>query len=633
MEIRSRRGVVGAALVLLSFRAAFAATASDPSGTGDSLSQITVTATRTAVPLRDTLASTTVLTRRQIEAQQVLSVQDLFQGLAGVQLSNNGGLGKASSVFLRGTNSDQVLVMIDGVRVGSATLGTTAFQYLPIDQIDRVEIVRGPLSSLYGSEAIGGVIQIFTQRPTHDGITLDADAAAGSHATSSFGASADVAQGPWTYGLSASNLTSNGYPNCTGAPYVSPSSPGGGCYVYDPRPDGFHDVGTSAHLGYRPSRTFDVDALFLRSQGGERYAGSYTNHQSFTEQVEALTAHWSPVNALRLTAQAGQSRDNEIDTLDFVEPPGNLFDTIRNSASLQADWTIAARQILTVGSDAVHDGIVSDTTFPVTSRRVTGVFGEYQGRFGAEQFTLSARHDDNSQFGGKTTGSVAWGYHFTRDLRLVASYGTGFHAPSFNDLYYPYFGNPALRPETSRSVEVGLDAGGAASGWSLHAYQTRLHDLISYENALFIPENTDIARIRGVELRAHLTAGPWAARLSGSWLDPRNLTPNSPVYDKLLARRARSTGQLELARQWPWKLRSAVRVFASGPRFDDFANTQRLGGYTTLDVLLDYAPTAHWTIQAKVANLTDRRYQTALYYPQDGRNYLISVHYHPAALR
>ncbi len=612
---------------------AFTASATDSSATDDSLSEITVTATRTAVPLHDTLASTTVLTHQQIEAQQVLSVQDLFQGIAGVELSNNGGLGKASSVFLRGTNSDQVLVMIDGVRVGSATLGTTAFQYLPIDQIDRVEIVRGPLSSLYGSEAIGGVIQLFTQRPKHDGVALQADAAAGSHATSSIGASVDVAQGPWYYGLSASNLTSNGYPNCTGAPYVSPSSPGGGCYVFDTRPDGFHNVGTSAHLGYRPSRSFDVDALFLRSQGGERYAGSYTNHQSFAEQIEALTAHWSPVSALRLTAQAGQSRDDEIDTLDFVEPPGNLFDTIRNSASLQADWTIVARQILTVGSDAVHDSIVSDTVFPVTSRRVTGVFGEYQGRFGAEQFTLSARHDDNSQFGGKTTGSIAWGYHFTRDLRLVASYGTGFHAPSFNDLYFPYFGNPALRPETSRSVEVGLDEGGAATGWSLHAYQTRLHDLISYENALFIPENTDTARIRGAELRAHATDGPWAARLTGSWLDPRNLTPNSPVYDKLLARRARATGQLELAREWPWKLRSAVRVFASGPRFDDFANTQRLGGYTTVDVLLDYAPTKHWTIQAKVANLTDRRYATALYYPQDGRNYLISVHYHPASLR
>ncbi len=628
-RIRSLRGGVAAALLLFAGQHSFA----DGRSSDDSLTEIIVTATRTAVPLDQTLASTTVLTRKQIEARQVLSLQDLFQGLAGVEVSNNGGFGKASSLFIRGTNSDQVLVMIDGVRVGSATLGTTAFQDLPIDQINRVEIVRGPLSSLYGSEAIGGVIQIFTQRPKQDGVALHADAAAGSHDTSSIDAGVDVAEGPLYYGLSASNLTSNGYANCTGAPYVSPSSPGGGCYVYDTRPDGYHDVGTSAHFGYRLSSAFDVDAVFLRSQGGTRYAGSYTNHERFAEQIEALSAHWSPTADLRLTAQAGQSRDDEFDTLDFVEPPGNLFDTIRNSASLQADWTAAARQILTVGSDFVRDAIASDAIFPVTSRRVTGVFGEYQGGFGAQQVTLSARHDGNSQFGGKTTGSVAWGYHLAHQVRLVASFGTGFHAPSFNDLYYPYFGNPALRPETSRSYEIGVDRDLTTTGWSLHAYETRLRDLITYDNALFAPENTDYARIRGVELRAHLIRGRWAANVSGTWLDPRNVTPGSPNFDKQLPRRARATGQLELARRWPWHLRSALRLFASGPAFDDVANSQVLGGYTTLDLLLEYAPAKHWTIQAKVGNLTDRRYQTALYYPQDGRNYLVSVRYRPGVLR
>ncbi|MDE1923909.1 MAG: TonB-dependent receptor, partial [Gammaproteobacteria bacterium] len=470
----------------------------------DSLNEVTVTATRTPLPVDQALASTTVITRRDIEAQQTLSLQDLFEGEAGVQISNNGGLGKASSMFLRGTNSDQVLVMIDGVRVGSATLGTTAFQYLPIDQIDRVEIVRGPLSSLYGSEAIGGVVQIFTRPPKHDGVRLQADAAAGSHSTSTIGAGVDVAKGPLYYGVAASNLTSNGYANCTGAPYVSPASPGGGCYVDDPRPDGFHDVSASAHVGYRFSSRLDVDATALRAQGGTRYAGSYTNHQSFAEQVESLAAHWMPSASLRLTAQAGQSRDDEIDTLDFVEPPGNLFDTIRNDASLQADWTIAKRQVFTVGSDYVRDTVVNDASFPVTARHVTGVFGEYQGGFGAQQITLSARHDDNSQFGGKTTGSIAWGYRLPDALRLVASYGTGFHAPSFNDLYYPYFGNPSLTPETSRSIEIGLDQDLARAGWSAHAYETRMHDLIDYNNPLFMPENTDYARIRGIELQGHV---------------------------------------------------------------------------------------------------------------------------------
>ncbi|HVC02482.1 MAG TPA: TonB-dependent receptor [Steroidobacteraceae bacterium] len=624
-----RSGVGGLAAAILACSLIPFASA-DSTGGGDSLQQIVVTATRTSVPLKDALASVTVLTRAQIQARQVLSLQDLFEGEAGIQISNNGGLGKASSVFIRGANADQVLVLIDGVRVGSATLGTTLFQYLPVDQISRIEIVRGPLSSLYGSEAMGGVIQIFTGPPKTQGLTVQADAATGSHATSTIGGSFDVGAGPLYYGVSASNLTSNGYANCSGAPYLSPASPGGGCYVYDPRPDGFHDVSTAAHAGYRFGNTFDAVATFMRSQGGTRYAGSYTNHQSFVEQVVSLAGHWTPTTALRVTVQGGQSRDNEIDTLDFVEPPGNLFDTLRNSASLQADWTVAAQQVLSVGGDYLRDTIASDTIFPVTSRHVTGVFAEYQGGYGPIQMTVSGRHDENSQFGGKSTGSIALGHHFTPSLRVMASVGTGFHAPTFDDLYFPGFGNAALKPETSRSYEVGVDQSLAASGWSVHVYETHLRDLISYDNPMFTPENTDYARIRGVELQGHLTAGPYGAKVTGSWLDPRNLTPGSPNYDKILARRARAIGRIELSRRWPLHLRSAARVQITGPTFDDAADSARLGGYTTVDALLEWRPAKRWILQAKIGNLTDRRYQTALYYPQDRRNYLVTVRYRPA---
>ena len=618
-----------AAVLLVSGSSGIAQADSSSSSEDSGLQPVVVTATRTAVPLDDTLASVTVISRKEIEERQILSLQDLFEGEAGIEISNNGGLGKASSVFIRGANADQILVMVDGVRMGSATLGTTLFQYLPVDQINRVEIVRGPLSSLYGSEAMGGVIQIFTRPPLKDGVTIGADAAAGSHSTSKIGGSIDVSSGPLYYGLSASNLASNGYANCTGAPYISPASPGGGCYVYDFSPEGFHDVSAAAHVGYRFSKDAYAEATFMRSQGGTRYAGSYTNHQSFVEQVASLAGHWSPVSALHLTAQAGQSRDNEIDTLDFVEPPGSLFDTIRNSASVQADWTVEPHQTLTAGADYLKDTISSDTVFPVTSRSVTGVFGEYQGAFGPIELTMSGRHDRNSQFGGKSTGSVAVGYHLTKSLRAMASVGTGFHAPSFNDLYFPGFGNPALQPETSHSYEVGLDQDLGVAGWSLHAYETRLHDLISFDNPQFTPENTDIARIRGVELQGHVSLRKWTANLTGSWLDPRNRTPGSANYGKLLPRRARVTGRFELARQWPWSLRSAVRVNVSGPTFDDAGNTSRLGGYTTLDALLQYSPAKQWTLQAKVGNLTDRRYQTALYYPQDRRNYLFTVRYSP----
>jgi vitamin B12 transporter len=589
---------------------------------------VVVTATRTTTALDDSLPSVTVIGSEEIENRQVLSFQDLLEGEAGIQISNNGGLGKVSSVFLRGANADQVLVLVNGVRMGSATLGTTAFQYLPIDQLDRVEIVRGPLSSLYGSEAVGGVIQIFTRRPTIDGLSVGADAAAGSHDTYTVGANIGVVSGPLSYGLSASSLTSDGYPNCRGAPYVSPSSPGGGCYVYDSTPDGFHNVSGSAQMGYRFSDTADVEATVLRAQGGTRYAGDYTNHENFVEQAASVAAHWASIAALRLTAVVGQSHDNELDTLNFVEPPGSLFDTTRTSASLQADWQITSAQLLTLGSDYVRDQLSSDTLFPVTSRNITGVFGEYQAKFGSEQLALSARHDDNSQFGSETTGSLAWGHHLTQSLRLTASVGTAFHAPTLDDLYYPYFGNPDLKPETSRSFELGLEQRLADSRWSIHGFESDVHNLISYDAVVFAPENTDEARIRGIEFDGGLKAGAWSGDLTATWLDPRDRAVGSPNYNNLLPRRARGTGRLEVARTWG-AFRVASRLNVAGPRFDDLANTQPLGGYTTLDALIEWTPEKHWVLQGKLGNATDRRYETALFYPQDGRNFLVTLRYRP----
>ncbi len=626
------QGAASVALTLALGAAAHRAAAADNATDSTDLSAVddlVVTGTRTAIPAGESLAPTTVLTQQDIEARQVLAFQDLLQGESGIQISNNGGLGKASSVFLRGTNADQVVVLVDGVRMGSATLGTTAFQYLPMDSIGRVEIVRGPFSSLYGSDAMGGVIQIFTKRPTADGATFSADAGAGSHQTSTLGATIGVVSGPWSYGLTASNLTSNGFPNCSGAPYVSPSSPGGGCYVYDPTADGFHNVSGSAQVRYQISDAADVEGMVTRSQGGTRYAGSYTNHEDFAEQAATVSGHWSPADTLRLTAQVGQSKDNELDTLNSVEPPGSLFDTTRNNASVQADWQVAKDQLVTLGSDYLHDAISSDNPFPVTSRVIGGVFGEYQATFGAQQFTASARRDANSQFGSKTTGSAAWGVHLAPSLRLTASYGTAFHAPSFDDLYFPNFGNPNLKPETSQSFDLGLEQRFSALKWSLHGFQTNVRDLITYDGALFAPENTDRARLRGLEFEGGAFSGPWTANLNGSWLDARNVTPGSPNYGLWLPRRARATGRLELARTWDhW--RAATLVNIAGPRFDDLANTQPLGGYTTADVLLEWTPVKRWTLQAKIGNATDRRYETALYYPQDRRNFFVTLRYRPA---
>lgn len=582
---------------------------------------VVVTATRTNQSIDDALSAVTIITRAEIEARQATSVQELLTGEAGVQISNNGGLGKATALFLRGTDADQVLVLVDGVKLTSATLGTTAFEYLPVEEIERIEIVRGPRSSLYGSEAVGGVIQIFTRRG-HGEPQLTASAGGGSHNTENASAGFSGSTSGLSYSASSSYLGSDGYVSCRGTPVP----PGGGCFTFDFTPDGFHNASQSARIGYDFSDTANVEVTALRAQGGTRFAGTFVNHESFVQQTAGVTGRWSPLSSLHLTIRAGQSRDEARDDLNSV--PQTRFDTLHSQGTLQADWQLAPQHLLTLGTDAQRDSVASSVGYAVSSRRDIGGFLEYQGGFASERFSISARHDDNEQFGGQATGSAAWSHRFAGGRRLTASFGSAFRAPTFNELYYPFFGNPALRPEHSRSAELGLDGSRGEAQWSLHTFETRVKDLIAFDSS-FLPANIGTAVIRGAE--GQLTARRAGSTLSFviTWLDPRNRTPGSAEAGNLLPRRARLSSRLELGHQWA-SVHFSARLNAVGRRFEDLANTQRLGGYITLDLLGSFAPAQQWSVEAKLANVSGRRYETAEFYPQDGRTGWITLRYHPS---
>ena len=581
---------------------------------------VVVTATRTIQSIDDALSSVTIITRADIQARQATSVQELLTGEAGIQISNNGGLGKATALFLRGTDADQVLVLVDGVKLTSVTLGTTAFEYLPVEEIDRIEIVRGPRSSLYGSEAVGGVIQIFTRRGQGEPL-LTASAGGGSHNTENTSAGLSGSTSSLSYSVSSSYLGSDGYASCRGTPVP----PGGGCFTFDFTPDGFHSASQSARIRYDFSDTANVEVTALRAQGGTRFAGTFVNHESFVQQTAGLTGRWSPLSSLHLAIRAGQSRDEATDELNFV--PQSRFDTLHSQGTLQVDWQLATQHLLTLGTDAQRDSVASSVAYAVTSRRDIGSFLEYQGGFASERFSISARHDDNEQFGGQATGSAAWSHGLAGGLRLIASFGTAFRAPTFNELYYPFFGNPALRPEHSRSAELGIDGSRGEAQWSLHTFENRVNDLIAFDSS-FLPANIETAVIRGAEGQLTARRAAWTGSLIVTWLDPRNRTPGS-ASGNLLPRRATLSSRLELGHQWA-SARLTARLNTVGPRFEDLANTQRLGGYLTLDLLGSWAPARQWSVEAKIANVSGRHYETAEFYPQDGRTEWITLRYHPS---
>lgn len=597
---------------------AFSAEAGDDA---DALDTVVVTATRTAVTVDAALAPVEVIDRDAIQRSQASSLGQLLRGRAGINLSNQGGDGKLSTLFVRGAESDHVLVLVDGVRIGSATSGLASFQDLPIALIDRIEIVRGPRSSLYGSDAIGGVIQIFTRRD-QGAATFRFHAGAGSHGRREGGLGFGGGNERGWFGFDAGLVTTDGIDACRGAGFPVFA----GCFVDGQTDrDGYENRAVSVRGGVAIGDDVTLQAHALHVSGHNEYDGSFVDNSDIVQQAVGAQLQWKASDAFTLTVSAGSNKDSSDNFLG--DAPNGFFASRRDTASVQADFVPAEGQTITVGADWLRDRVSSDTVFDDNRRGDRAAFAQYQGRFGRQDVQLALRRDDNDQFGGKTTGNAAWGLGFGDGWRVTAGYGTAFKAPTFNELYYPFFGNPALRPEASRTAEAGLAWRGDAIGVHLDAFETRVDDLIAYDASLGLPNNIDEARLRGAELRADGTLYGWNVNGAASWLDPENRAAG-PNRGKDLPRRAHETARLDVDRAFG-AVRVGVTGMAEGARWDDVANSRRLGGFATLDLRAEYRLADAWTLQAGVANVFDRRYETAAYYNQAGRTWTVAVRFDP----
>lgn len=586
-------------------------------GAATDLDQVVVTATRTAQTQDQTLAAVSVIDRNEIERLQPASLPDLLTGRAGISLANNGGVGKSTSVFLRGTESDHVLVLIDGIKIGSATSGGASLQDIPVEQVERIEIVRGPFSSLYGSEALGGVIQIFTRRP--QGVFAPSfSAAVGSEDTQRTsagvaGRTQDAQQRGW-YSINAAHQSTDGINAYRGT------------RNFDPDKDGYRNSSLTLQGGWRFDERWDADARVFRAEGRNEYDGSANNEADTVQQAIGARVRYAP-GEVKITAGVGTSADLSDNFLNGVY--SSNFDTRRELGSLQADVGIAGA-LLTLGFDWLGDKVDSNTDYARDRRINRGVFAQWQQEAGAQSLQASARRDDDSQFGGQTTGSVLWGWDFTDALRLSASYGTAFKAPTFNELYFPGYGNPDLGPETSRSVELGLRGEHGWGTWSINAFDTKIDDMIAFDSSLGptgAPNNIDRARIQGVEGVIGTQLAGWDLRSSLTWLDPRNDGDNAN-HDNLLPRRAKQSGRIDADRRFGG-FSIGASVTGAGERYDNLTNTTRLAGYGLADLRAGYAFDEEWSVQATVANVFDKRYETAALYNQPGRTWLLTLRYQP----
>ena len=593
--------------VLLPAPVSFAAT---------TLDTVNITANRMARTADQTLAAVTVITREDIQRSQAKDITQLLDGTQGVNMSSAGGLGKTTGIRLRGSASNQVLVLVDGLRIGSATLGTVSFQDLPLAQIERIEIVRGPRSQLYGADAVGGVIQIFTRRGS-GAPRLSGSLEYGSQHTARGALGVSGSARGLAYGLQLSRLETDGFNALNNN---------------NPDRDGYRNDALSGSLAYRFDNGLKLSASLLRAEGETEYDSAWGpanlyDSESLQQTIGGRLEH-TPMERWDLTLMLGESRD---DTTNYTNGGfTSYFNTRRRQFSWQNDLALNDQNILTVGYDFLRDKVEGSSNYSVLERDNSALFLQLQSEFAASSLGIGLRHDDNEAFGGYNTGNIAWGQDLTGQLRLVASYGTGFRAPTFNDLYYqdPWGsnGNPNLTPEESQSYELSLTGTPSWGGWNINLFRTETDGLIDWvEIAPFVyqPQNVNRARIDGLEAGLNTELAGWQLAASVTLLDPRN-----SMTDKLLTERSERSLRLDIDRRFGMTEVGAT-FKARSHSYSDAANNLRVDGFGVLDLRAAHHLDRDWTVRGQVRNLFDRDYETIRTYNTGGRELFVSVHYEP----
>ncbi len=575
---------------------------------------IVVTPTRTPEKASAIVGDITVITAQEIATAGQTSLVELLQAQHGVEITQSGGTGTLASVSIRGGNSNHTLVLIDGLRVGSATVGTTPLENISLDRIERIEILRGPASSLYGTDAVSGVIQIFTKQ---------GQGAPKPSVTVGIGSNGLV-QGQADFGGVVGDTRFNlgaGYSRTDGG--FSTTRPG--TYGYNPDNDGDEKRSMSINLDHAVEDRNHIGLTAMANRDVVDYDAGTAKDVAHND-VNDMSAWWKS----RLTDQwtsllrVGLGQNN---TENFsLGISTGRFDTTQTQYLWQNDFALR-NGTLTASLERNDQRVDSDTTFTTTSRTVNAGQLGYVGQWGAHTLQASVRYDDYSDFGGRTTGMAGYAYAFNAAWRMSASYGTSFKAPTFNDMYWPlqygYQGNPNLQPEQGRNLEMSLRYQDGVNQAGVTVYRNRLEDLIAYVFASPIStmENVDRATLEGVTLDGVTELAGLRIRASMDWQNPTD-----DATGLILPYRARQHGTLDVSKLLGrWEL-GATGV-ASARRYTDASNTQSLPGYALLDLHVQYRINQTWKVLMRVNNVLDANYQLVAGYNTPGINGLLALQY------
>lgn len=607
---------------------AFSVTAFSAWAQNTSPDTLVVTANRFQQPVNSVLAPTDVVTREDIQRWQSKDLNDVMRRLPGVDISQSGGMGKSSSLYVRGTESRHVLVLIDGVPMARAGISNAIdIGQLSVSLVQRIEYIRGPRSAVYGSGAIGGVVNIITMSNDEKS---QINAGMGSDGYQTYDGIMNKRFGDTIVTAAGAYETTRGF-------NIQPDSP----YNGDSDRDGyrnklfwggvqhkFNDNVSGFFRGYGYTANSDYD------QGSYGYVGGNDEAQNYTQSWDAGLQYSSGIYSSQLIANYQHIKDynysNDLGryagdaSLDNMEQRyiqwGNSVEVGHGAVSGGADWK---QEKLTSSSTTKADTYKRDTT---------GLYLTGQQQIDSVTLEASGREDHDEQFGWHGTWQTATGWEFVDGYRATLSYGTGFLAPSlgqqygatrFASSYGPGIAaNPNLKPEESRQWEAGIDGLTGPLDWRLSAYHYKVQNLIDYKDNQYV--NLKSATIKGLEWTGNITTGPVDHHLTLQYVDPRDDETNKVLY-----RRAKQQVKYELTGQI-FELGWNVMYQYLGERYDkDYDNNRdvKMGGLSLWDIGVSYPVTSHLTVRGKIANLFDKDYETVYGYQTAGREYTLSGSY------
>lgn len=509
---------------------------------------------------------------------------------------------------MRGTNDQHVVLLVDGLRINSATLGTTAYESIPLSQIEKIEILRGPASSLYGADAIGGVIQIFTRKNSTGKTLLHGAVGLGSYNTKTADAGISGAYGDLRYGVNFSSFDTDSF----SAKRIRNNA-------YDKDDDGYRNLSASAFMDLTLKPGHVLGLQFFESKARSHFDNAYNNYGNQTLQSYAVTSKNQFTDFWHSTFKIGVGKD---DSDSHAKPSGSNptgiseYRTEQQQLTWQNEFKLPLGT-LTLAYDRLEQKVDSEsspTSKYTKDRNSDGFLAGYVADIGNHAVQLSLREDHNTQYGNYNTGGAGYAYRLSPEWRISANYGKAFKAPTFNQLYFPNFGDPNLSPEKSDNVEASLKYTGSTWNAGLTVFENKIRNLIEFSGTAttgctfsgFCPVNVGKAEILGTTLESS-----W--HITDSLLLSGNLTVQSPrdeQSDQLLTRRSNRYGAINLLHTWG-DLQWGAEMTGASTRYNNAANTKSMSGYMLVNLTANYRLNPEWKLEARANNILDKDYVLA----------------------